>query len=154
MTRQSAQPWVKRMSVGALVALFAFLTLAPLMVLAGASIILADRAVSRQVEAKLASTAEVSALLVEKQLSGLAVLVESYAQRPSFVAALGGGDAKRYDQEAISFHLNGLLESESGLGTVFLARPDGVLVDILPETPSIIGMDFSFRDWYRGVTRT
>ena len=88
MRRQSAQ--VKRMSVGALVALFAFLTLAPLMVLAGASIILADRAVSRQVEAKLASTAEVSALLVEKQLSGLAVLVESYAQRPAFVDALGG----------------------------------------------------------------
>jgi len=35
-----------------------------------------------------------------------------------------------------------------------LARLDGRLVDIVPPTPSIVGKDFSFRDWYRGVTRS
>lgn len=27
-------------------------------------------------------------------------------------------------------------------------------MEIVPETPSIVGVDFSYRDWYRGVTAT
>jgi two-component system sensor histidine kinase/response regulator len=34
------------------------------------------------------------------------------------------------------------------------AGPDGRLIDIVPATPSIVGDDFSYRDWYRGVTTT
>ncbi|MDQ4081748.1 MAG: ATP-binding protein, partial [Actinomycetota bacterium] len=41
-----------------------------------------------------------------------------------------------------------------GIGTAFVADTNGRLIDIVPPTPSIVGDDFSYRDWYRGVTRT
>ena len=46
------------------------------------------------------------------------------------------------------------LKRRPGIATAFLSTPDGKLVAILPSTPSILGEDFSFRDWYKGVTRT
>jgi Histidine kinase-, DNA gyrase B-, and HSP90-like ATPase len=32
--------------------------------------------------------------------------------------------------------------------------PKGRLLDIVPRPPSIVGRNFAFRDWYRGVTTT
>ena len=47
-----------------------------------------------------------------------------------------------------------LRQTRSGIYTTFVASSDGKLIDIVPATPSILGKDFSFRDWYQGVTRT
>lgn len=133
-----------------LIGLFVLLTAVPLAVLTGFALHVASDALSREVEARVRSNAAVGAVAIQKEMQGLAELVSSYANRPSLIAALE--DPGRYKLDEIGFHLRQLWEARPGIATAFVAQPDGRLVDIVPPTPSIIGKDFSFRDWYRGVT--
>ena len=41
-----------------------------------------------------------------------------------------------------------------GIGPAFATDPDGRVTAVAPATPKIVGEDFSFRDWYVGITRT
>ncbi|HUH14908.1 MAG TPA: response regulator [Gaiellaceae bacterium] len=131
---------------------FAVLTLVPLLALAYFAITRSSAAVEREATARVESTAAVGADFVDAELAGLAALVEGYATRPSLVAALADGDPARYDRPRIAFHLAELQRAAPGIAVTFLARPSGHLVDVVPPTPEILGEDFSFRDWYRGVT--
>lgn len=36
---------------------------------------------------------------------------------------------------------------------IFIANPKGILVADAPSLPDVVGKDFSFRDWYKGVSR-
>ncbi len=136
------------------VAAFALVSLGPLVLLAYASTSLADRAVRHEVDAQLRSTSAVSAAFLEKDLQGLTELVNSYATRRYLVAALRDGDPAHYDQGAVDDQLDELRAARPGLAGAFLARPDGRLTSVVPSTPGIIGKDFSYRDWFKGVTAT
>jgi PAS domain S-box-containing protein len=137
--------------VGRLTAALVALSLAPLALLTWFSVSLSAEAVRAQAEARVRNTATASAVYVSEQMDGLAKLVESYAQRPSLVAAMRRPAAGR-DHRAVAVHLAELQRAREGIAVAFLTEPDGRLVDIVPPTPSIVGRDFSFRDWYRGVT--
>ena len=52
----------------------------------------------------------------------------------------------------IAFHLQELQRARKGIAVTFATAPGGRLLDIVPRTPAIVGRDFSFRDWYKGVT--
>jgi PAS domain S-box-containing protein len=136
---------------GRLVAALVVLCLAPLALLTWCSSTLSARAVRGQVDARVRNTAGASAVYVAGQMAGLSDLVDSYAQRPTVVAAMGRPAARR-DRHTIAHHLAELQRARSGIDVVFVTDPGGRLVDIIPNTPSIVGKDFSFRDWYRGVT--
>jgi PAS domain S-box-containing protein len=127
------------------------LCLAPLVLLTWLTLSLSAGAVRNQVDARVANTASASAVYVREQMDGLAELVGSYAQRPSLAAAMGQPPGRR-DARTIAFHLAELQRARKGIAVTFVTEPDGRLVDIVPRTPSIVGQDFSFRDWYRGVT--
>jgi signal transduction histidine kinase/DNA-binding response OmpR family regulator len=131
-----------------LTAALVVLTLAPLALLTYFSVSLAADAVEREVEKRLVGAASTTADTVRAELGGLAELVDSYAARPDLQSAIASDDRAR-----IAFHLRGLKEARPGIFTAFLADPTGRLIDIVPSTPAIVGDDFSFRDWYRGVTR-
>jgi signal transduction histidine kinase/DNA-binding response OmpR family regulator len=141
-----------RLPVARLVGVFALLSALPLALLTYLSLSLSTDAVRQEIEARMRSTAALSAEGVRQELHGLTGLVESYAARPSLTGALAGRGG--YEPGAIRGHLRDLQRARRGIAVTFLARPDGTLVDIVPPTPSIVGRDFSFRDWYRGVTRT
>ncbi|HUP70837.1 MAG TPA: response regulator [Acidimicrobiales bacterium] len=143
-----------RLGPKGVVAIFASLTLLPLGLLAYLSTSLATNAVSDQVESKLASTATANAAYVSRELQSLGELVNSFAGRRFLRAALKEGDAGNYDLTAIRSQLAELRASRPGIATTFLVEPGGRLAGIVPETPSIVGKDFSFRDWYRGVTES
>lgn len=132
-----------------LTAVLVLLTLAPLALLSYLSLSLAGDAVEREVEKRLRGTTETTAEMVRAELAGLTALVESYADRPTLQSAIS-----RRDRDQIRFHLRELRSARPGIFTAFAADPDGRLLEIVPATPSIVGDDFSFRDWYRGVTRT
>jgi PAS domain S-box-containing protein len=136
---------------GRLLAALVVLCLAPLALLTWCSVTLSARAVRGQVDARVRNTATASAVYVAEQMAGLSDLVDSYAQRPTVVAAMGRPAARR-DRRTVAHHLAELQRARSGIDVVFVTDPDGRLVDIIPRTPSIVGRDFSFRDWYRGVT--
>ena len=105
----------------------------------------------RQATAKLGASATASALYINSELKALATVDNAFAQRPLLSRALRDGRLSPADRGTIQETLRQLAAIE-GVGTSFLAWPDGRLIDIVPATPSIIGKDFSFRDWYRGVT--
>ncbi|MEX0817755.1 MAG: response regulator [Gaiellales bacterium] len=135
--------------LGRLTAALVLISLVPLGLLTYLTLRLAESAVHGEVERKLTSTATMSALLVEKEMTSLADLVGAYAGRPALVEALEDAED---DPEAVTLHLRDLRGIHHGIFTTFLAEPDGTLVDISPSTPEIVGKDFSFRDWYKGVT--
>lgn len=134
-----------------LVAVMLVLTLGPLALLAYLTVTLATDAVTREIEARVRSTSGVAASLISDRFGNLVELVDSYADRPSLIEAMQGKGKE--SRASIRVHLRNLRERE-GIATAFLADPQGILTDILPKTPGIIGDDFSHRDWYRGVTET
>jgi signal transduction histidine kinase/DNA-binding response OmpR family regulator len=139
--------------VGRLTALFAVLSILPLGLLAYFSLSLASDAVHQEVESRMSSAAALSAKVIGEELEGTADVVDSYAKRPSLVAALQGPETP-VEAALIRRHLRELKGAHDGVYTAFLATPDGTLMDIVPDTPSIVGKNFSFRDWYQGVMRT
>jgi PAS domain S-box-containing protein len=144
---------LSRLGVRGLVVTFGLLTAVPLVLLAYASVTLSTDAVGDEVQAKLRSTTQVSAVAVQREMEGLADVVEAYASRPSLVTALARGDASVYDHATLVEHLKEL-NDRRGIGVTFLTDARGAVIDIIPATPSVIGKDFSFRDWYRGATTT
>ena len=137
-----------------LIAAATVLSLVPLAFLAHFSVSLADDAVRREVEKRVASTASLSAEVVRSELVGLVGVVDAYARRPSLVRSLSSARRSPADRALLRLHLRQLRHAHGGIFTTFVADRDGRLLDIVPSTPAIIGKDFSFRDWYRGVTQT
>jgi signal transduction histidine kinase len=115
---------------------------------------IAEDAVRDRVRNDLRAHAAISALYIEEQLRGLSQVNTSFANRGPFVHALAAGDTREHDVRAVRRTLEELRRLRPGIGTAFLANADGTLIDIVPGTPAIAVRDFSFRDWYRGVTRT
>jgi signal transduction histidine kinase/CheY-like chemotaxis protein len=136
----------------ALTALLLVVGLVPLGLLAYLSTDLAADAMKDRVEESMEASAAMSALYINEELQGLIEVDEAFADRPYLVDALAGGDARRYDRPKIRATLEELARVRRGIGTTFIADTSGRLIDIVPETPSIVGKDFSFRDWYKGVT--
>jgi diguanylate cyclase (GGDEF)-like protein len=127
------------------------LTLGPLVLLALTTVTLATRAVERRVEQGLGASADLSALYILKEMQGVKEVADAFAHRPLLVRVLSGQRDRLARGEVVSTALQELSRFRQGIGTAFLTRPDGRLIDIVPPTPSIVGKDFSFRDWYRGV---
>ena len=138
-------------SIRRLVVVFVLLCLAPLVALAVSSIRLASDALRTEVEGRVSSAAQLSAIAVRGELDGVSDLVQSYAERPSLLRSLSGD---RPDPADLRFQLEELRQARPGIAVAFFARPDGRLLDVSPETKSIVGKDFSYRDWYKGVTST
>ncbi len=138
---RSAAPAVR------LVSFFLLISLGSLALLSFVTLAESDRAARRQAERRVRVTTTTSAALVDVELQGLSALVQAYAQRRFLAAALAAGDA-----EQVRRHLDELARARPGVATAFASDPDGVLVEIVPSTPEIVGKSFAFRDWYRGVT--
>jgi PAS domain S-box-containing protein len=135
-----------------LIGVLVLLTALPLALLTGFALHVTSDALDREVRARVASTAAAGAVAIRNQMQGLREVVESYAQRNSLAEAVA--DSARYDRDAIRRVLREVQHASPGIGTAFLASPEGRLIEVVPATPLIIGKDFSFRDRYKGVSRS
>ncbi|MEO6203826.1 MAG: response regulator [Mycobacteriales bacterium] len=131
---------------------FTVLALLPVVLLTTASLVLSSRAVSAEVALRVRATADVSAVFVDQQTASLAGVVASYADRPLLVDALDR--AGEPDHAAALVHLRGLATSAPGITGAFLAGVQGTVTDVYPASPDVIGRNFAFRDWFRGVATT
>ena len=145
---------LSRLSPRQLGAIFAFVSVVPLCLLAYFSISLASSAVEREVEARVSSTSTLSTEVVREEMEGLKGLVDSYAARASLIAAFRDDNRTPAEYAELRRHLDELRLAHEGIDTAAVLEPDGTLIDVLPETPSIVGKNFSHRDWYRGLSRT
>jgi PAS domain S-box-containing protein len=142
-----------RLRTGRLIAALVLVSMGPLALLTWFSVSLSTKAVRGQAEARVRNTATASAVYVSQQMDSLAELVASYAQRPALISAIQQ-DPRRRHPKAIANQLAELQRARPGIAIAFVTEPDGRLVEIVPATPAIVGRDFSFRDWYQGVTAT
>jgi signal transduction histidine kinase/DNA-binding response OmpR family regulator len=110
---------------------------------------LASNALRHEVEHRVDATSSIGVALVRSETGGLTGIVEAYATRPSLRTAFESGDRRTIEEQ-----LRQLRRARPGIATTFASDPAGRLLAIEPATPSIVGRDFSFRDWYRGVQRT
>ena len=136
---------------------FAAFGLVPLVALAFVAVGTGGNAVKVNVKDSLRVSSRLSALYVQSELTGLGHVTQSFANRLLLIDALerrSRGQSTEADRAYVRRMLRQLRAVRPGIGTAFLASSNGTLVDIVPETPSIIGKDFRFRDWYKGVTRT
>ncbi|GAC1531280.1 MAG: hypothetical protein NVS3B12_07010 [Acidimicrobiales bacterium] len=127
------------------------LILVPVLALASGAEFFATRAVTHQVQARIRTTSTVSAGFVEQHLNAVANVVASYSTRPLLIRALGDGNAASFDDATITSHLGELAGALPGIQGAFVADLSGRLTQVVPPTPSIVGRDFGFRDWYRGL---
>ncbi len=129
-------------------ALLTVLALLPVALLAASSIVLASRQVNGEVNRRVQATAAVSSVFVGEQTSGLAALVHSYATRPSLVGALARGPQ---GTAAAAPQLRGLASAGLGVSGAFVTDLAGTLTNVDPPSPQLLGRNFAFRDWYRGL---
>jgi len=130
------------------VALLTVLALLPVALLAASSIVLASRQVTGEVNRRVQATAAVSSVFAGEQTSGLAALVHSYATRPSLVAALDRGPR---GTAAAAPQLHSLATAGLGVSGAFVTDMAGTLTNVDPPSPQLLGRNFAFRDWYRGL---
>ena len=135
-----------------LVAFLAVIALGPLLILDVAALRLSAGAARRQAERQVGAAASAAAVAVQQELQGLTGLVESFAERPTVKRVMAGPAAT--GTEELRSHLEELRSGRPGIDLVFVADAQGTLLEILPATPAIVGGNFSFRDWYRGVVST
>ena len=146
----SSPGWYRRRHLRVVAAL-ALVALGPLALLTYSSIRLGGDAVHSQVQARVTDAATTSAELVGQQMQDLASLVQSDAGRAHLATVLAHDPLTAADQTYVASTLAGLQQSRNGIAIAFVTNPSGRLIDITPTSPSIVGQDFSYRDWYRGV---
>ncbi|MHB8718222.1 MAG: response regulator [Candidatus Dormibacteria bacterium] len=136
------------------VAAFLLLLNLPLAIFGAVILALATGAVQDQVEARLRNAAAVAADDVTQTMGGLSQLVAAYASRPSVRQQLSPSPSGASEQARLQTDLAALRHARPGIAIAFLADPRGRLIAIDPPTPAIVGTNFAYRDWYRGIVRT
>lgn len=127
------------------VALLAFL---PIGLLSVVLVEVASNAVQAQAESHVGASARASASAVEQELGRLADVVAAYGKLSLTADAIAESDGESMRQLIASMYEN------DNVDLSFVVDVEGVLLDVLPETPDAIGRDFSHRDWYRGAQAT
>ena len=127
-----------RLSALQLGAIFAVVSIVPLALLTYFSVSLAGDVVKRDAKERMSLTASLGADNVRGEMQGLEGLVESFAGRPSLIAAVSKDTLTPHDRATLRNHLRALQSAQDGIYTAFLAKPDGTLIDIVPATPSIV----------------
>ena len=106
---------LSRLSPRQLGAVFAFISVVPLCLLAYFSISLASSAVEREVEARVSSTSTLSAEVVREEMEGLKGLVDSYARRPSLVDAMRDDTSTPAEGAKLRRHLDEVRVAHAGI---------------------------------------
>jgi len=103
---------------------------------------------------KLSSTAAVTSELVAREMRSVEVIDQATVERKSFVTAFGPGVAGQIDAAG----LQGVLDQVRALRPEFqfaaVSDAAGATLGVSPANPAVMGKNFSYRDWYRGVTRS
>jgi signal transduction histidine kinase len=131
------------------------MTMVPLILLSSLSISSTYSTLTAASQQRLSDGSALAAVYVNKEMTGLLALTDSYAHRQMLIVALRDGNHVNYDKPAVSTVLKDLRLVQSGTGFASVLDASGTLWgDIDPPSPALTGQSFSYRDWYQGVVRT
>jgi diguanylate cyclase (GGDEF)-like protein len=105
-------------------------------------------------QSKLASTAEVTADLIDEEMSSVKEVEQATLQQPAFIAAFGAGDPSTADLRDLQAVVDAVQRLQPEYQFAAVVNAQGIVRAIGPADPALVGEDFSYRDWFRGVTRT
>ena len=140
-----------RLSPRRLVAICLVLTLGPLLALAYLSTTLATAALTREVRDRTTESATLSAAATQQQLLALLDTVTAFSDRPLVIDALKDGDPASFDLPELDRHLTYLTRNRPDIFRAFIVDRAGTITNSVPGDTSLVGHNFAFRDWYRGV---
>ncbi|MCG2582335.1 MAG: ATP-binding protein, partial [Marinobacter sp.] len=107
----------------------------------------AHRSIEQELTKSNASMVGLVQQVVSEYFSSFSDIAVLVAQRPDLVDAL-----RERDVERVRAHLRALVTSHPDNSRAFIADAGGVLRYDYPVDASVLGQDFSYRDWYRGVS--
>src|SRR3989338_199840 len=93
-------------------------------------------------------TALLSAQLVEERFRQSTIFLEAFASRPLLRQALAERDSK-----VMTHHLKIAYDLQPEFAFFSVYDLDGTMRGIYPPEAGVVGQNFAFRDWYRGVSR-
>jgi PAS domain S-box-containing protein len=128
---------------------FLVLALVPLAGLTYVAVHESGAAARGEVRDRMGVGAQLSAAYVQEQLHGLSVLVTSYANAPSLVAAAsrpGGPDLPTAERRLAALHA-----ANPDLFAAWLLDPAGRVLASQPADPALIGRDQSYQDYVKGL---
>jgi PAS domain S-box-containing protein len=130
------------------VALLTALSLLLVVLMALSSIVLASHQVTGDINDQVKSTASVSAVVVGQKITDLTAIVNSYASRSSLTHEVANGSR---DNDAIEENLASLAHAFPGISASFIASLTGTSLNTYPREPAVIGTNFAYRDWFKGL---
>jgi diguanylate cyclase (GGDEF)-like protein len=103
---------------------------------------------------KLTATAQVTSELISLQMTSVEDIERASLQRSGFISAIGSGNPGNVATAELQVILNQIQALRPEFQFVAVADAQGANRAMSPLDPAVVGRDFSFRDWYRGVIRT
>jgi len=122
--------------------------LLPIVLLSIYSFQLVATSVRRMVQANNESAARITAELVGHDLEASLQLAETLSALPGIVEGV-----RRHDEDAVRARLAAVVDSYPRVDRAFVTDPEGLLWSDYPRAPESLGRNFSYRDWYRGVSQ-
>ncbi|MHB1710912.1 MAG: cache domain-containing protein, partial [Acidimicrobiales bacterium] len=145
LTRRARGPSMRKMALLAVAAVVAVTALG------ASSVVLSTHQVSIQTDKRVQVAAAVSSVAIGRQTSSLVSLVQNYAERTTLVSDLAAGTS---GSARLDSQLTGLVATGSGISTAFVAGLSGTVTNVQPPSPGVVGRNFAFRNWYKGLVST
>lgn len=120
----------------------------PILLLGFFAFSVASEAVRRLVHANNASAARIVAEFVSRELQTVIDLNQTLASLPSVVDFV-----ESRDESGMRTRLRIVKESFAQIDRLFVTDRDGTLWSDYPQAPESLGLNFSEREWYRGVSQ-
>lgn len=148
--------WLGSRRPSTLVAFLAILTMGPLLLLSTLSVNSVYTTLTQASVHRLADSSSLAAAYVETKMLALAGLEDSYAHRPSLIAALADGNHVNYNDAVIVATLQDLrgLQPSTRFATVLDAGGWFWGEQDPPGPATAVGVNFGYRDFFKGVART
>ena len=93
-------------------------------------------------------TASVSAYFLDEHFQQTIALLQSIVQNESFARAW-----KTRDSKALAHQMEQTMALQSDFALVSVYDVDGTMRAVDPQNTNLIGVNYAYRDWYRGVVR-
>lgn len=128
--------------------LFLVLLLLPIALFAYSIGELVEKRIEGHTATETQQIARVSATLVEEHFRQSTAFLESIAERPSLILAWKSHDLYFVAQQ---LQMASVLRPDFAFLSIF--DLDGTMRAIYPPQPNLLGDNFAYRDWYKGVVR-
>lgn len=95
--------------------------------------------------------ADDSSVALDEKINSLFALGLSFTTNPRFLKDINEG---KWDEANSIVDIFKKTDNEEFIDAIFLADNQGVVKTVSPPDPGVVNKNFSYRDWYNGVTST